>query len=208
MKFTKTQLLTMELINKYEPKTSKDKIRLETAKARLKADVNRLADGLPTDSGLHGKVSEILGQSANAKSKDVHSANEIDGYVFIDGKRLMLEHKTNYTDVDKWIDKPIKWQKSHYIRYTINDITKAVENKKTGHITPAKRLQFDGILSFYDLFTIGYKFDAIKPHKTTSGEIHIYFRHGTKICKYLNSLNIVSFERNGRYTESDFIIEF
>lgn len=208
MKYTKTQILTMELISKYEVKTSKDAIRLNTAKARLLKDVQRLESDLPTDSGLYGKVSEILGQSANAKSKDVHSANTIDGFVFVDGVRYSLEHKTNYTDIDKWIDKPIEWQKSHYIRYTINDMTKAVVNKKTGHTTPAKRLQFDGILTFYDLFTIGYKFNAIKPHKTSDGEIHIYFRHGTKICKYLNSLNIVPFERNGRYTKEDFIIEW
>ena len=208
MMYTKTQMLTMELINNYKPLTKADEIRLNTAKKRLIADVQRLASGQPTDSGLHGKVSEILGQSKKATSKDVHSANAIDGYVFIDGKRLTLEHKTNYTDIDKWINKPIEWQKKHYIRYTINDVTKAVTNKKTGHTTPAKRLQFDGILSFYDLFSIGYKFDAIKPHTTNNGESHIYLRHGTKICKYLNSLNIAPFERNGRYTSEDFIIEW
>ena len=208
MTYTKTQMLTAELIGKYKPITKEDSTRLETAKARLIIDVQRLEHGQPTDSGLYGKVSEILEQSKRASSKDVHSANAIDGYVFIDGKRQTLEHKTNYTDIDKWIDKPIDWQKSHYIRYSINDMTKAVTNKKTGHVTPAKRLKFDGILTFYDLFSIGYKFDAIKPHKTSSGEIHIYFRHGSKMCKYLNSLNIVPFERNGRYTAEDFIIEF
>lgn len=206
--YTKTQLLTMELIKNYEPLTKADETRLNTAKKRLLDDVARLKDNKPTDSGLHGKVSEILGQSKKAKSKDVHNANAIDGYVFIDGKRLTLEHKTNYTDIDKWINKPIEWQKNHYIRYTINDVTKEVVNKKTGHVTPAKRMKFDGILSFYDLFSIGYEFDAIKPHKTSTGEWHIYLRHGMKICKYLNSLNIVPFERNGRYTANDFIIEW
>ena len=107
MKYTKVQLLTMELINNFEPLTKEDNVRLMTAKARLINDVERLKADRPTDSGLHGKVSEILGQSKKAHSTDVHSSNEIDGYVFIDGKRLTLEHKTNYTDIDKWINKSI-----------------------------------------------------------------------------------------------------
>ena len=205
---TKVQDRTLELIKNYNPMTSKDNERLNTAIDRLITDIKRHESGNGTDSGLYGKVSEILGQSKHSKAVDVHSANEIDGYIFIDNVRYSLEHKTNYTDIEKWINKPIEWLKTHYIRYTINDTTKAVCNKKTGHTTPSKTLYFDGILSFYDLFTIGEQFNAIKPHKTTSGEIHTYFRHSLKLCKYLNSLNIVPFYRNGRYTLDDFIIEF
>ena len=204
---TKVQIRTKAIINAFKPITSNDMIRKEKAIERFNIDIERFNNGLPTDSGLYGKVSEILGQSKHSKSKDVHSSNEIDGYIFIDDIRYSLEHKTNFTDIDKWIDKPIKWQKTHYIRYTIDDVTKAVTNKKTGHTTPSKKLYFDGVLTFYDLFSIGYKFNAIKPHKTNNGEIHIYFRHSLKLCKYLNSLNIVPFERNGRYLADDFIIE-
>ena len=205
--YNKTQKRTLEIIQNYKPITTNDRERLNIAIDRLITDIIRVEQGNNTDSGLYGKVSEILGQSKHSKSKDVHSSNEIDGYIFVDGVRYSLEHKTNFTDIDKWIDKSIKWQKTHYIRYTIDDVTKAVTNKKTGHTTPSKKLYFDGVLTFYDLFSIGYKFNAIKPHKTTNGEIHIYFRHSLKLCKYLNSLNIVPFERNGRYIADDFIIE-
>ena len=205
--YNKTQKRTLEIIQNYKPITDNDKERLNVAIDRLITDIMRAEQGNNTDSGLYGKVSEILGQSKHAKSKDVHASNQIDGYIFIDGIRYSLEHKTNYTDIDKWFNKPIEWQKTHYIRYTIDDITKAVTNKKTGHTTPSKRLYFDGVLTFYDLFTIGDKFNAIKPHTTSAGEIHIYFRHSLRLCKYLNSLDIVPFERNGRYTFDDFIIE-
>ena len=36
---------------------------------------------------------------------------------------------------------------------------------------------------------------------------HTYFRHSTKLCKYLNSLNIVEYVRHGYYVSDDFIIE-
>ena len=204
---TNVQIRTKAIIDAFKPITSNDMIRKGKAIERFNIDIERFNNGLPTDSGLYGKVNEILGQSKHSKTKDVHSSNEIDGYIFIDDIRYSLEHKTNYTDIDKWFNKPIEWQKTHYIRYTIDDITKAVTNKKTGHTTPSKRLYFDGVLTFYDLFTIGDKFNAIKPHKTSAGEMHIYFRHSLRLCKYLNSLDIVSFERNGRYTFDDFIIE-
>ena len=205
---TSVQIRTKALIEAYKPITSKDNERLNTAIDRLMADIIRHESGQPTDSGLYGKVSEILGQSKHSKATDVHSQNRNDGYIFIDDVRYSLEHKTNYTDISDYIDRPIEWLKTHYIRYTINDVTKAVTNKKTGHVTPSKTLYFEGVLTFYDLFTIGYKFNAIKPHTTSQGAIRIYFRHSLKLCKYLNSLNIVPFERNGRYTADDFIIEW
>lgn len=209
MKYTKTQMLTMNKINSFEVKTSLDVKRLETAKARLVADVQRLASGQPTDCGLYGKVSEILSQRPNSRITDVRAVNLDDGYIYINNKRYAIEHKTNYTDIEKWINKPIDWQKTHVIHYTIDDMTKAVVNKKTGHVTPSKRLYFDGILTFYDFFTIGYKFNAIKLNANSRNNTeHTYFRHSLKMCKYLNSLDIVGYANNGYYTTDDFIIEW
>lgn len=209
MKYTKTQMLTMNKINSFEVKTSQDAKRLETAKQRLIDDVQRLASGQPTDCGLYGKVSEILSQRPNSRITDVRAVNLDDGYIYINNKRYAIEHKTNYTDIEKWINKPIEWQKSHVIHYTIDDITKAVVNKKTGHVTPSKRLYFDGIMTFYDFFSIGYKFKAIKLNANSRNNTeHTYFRHSLKMCKYLNSLNIVGYANNGYYTTDDFIIEW
>lgn len=202
-------MLTMNKINSFEVKTSQDAKRLETAKQRLIDDVQRLASGQPTDCGLYGKVSEILSQRPNSRITDVRAVNLDDGYIYINNKRYAIEHKTNYTDIEKWINKPIEWQKSHVIHYTIDDITKAVVNKKTGHVTPSKRLYFDGIMTFYDFFSIGYKFKAIKLNANSRNNTeHTYFRHSLKMCKYLNSLNIVGYANNGYYTTDDFIIEW
>lgn len=206
---TKVQYRTALIINAFKAITNEDVTRLETAKQRLADDIERAENGLPTDCGLYGKVKEILSQSKHAGSKDVHKANEIDGYIYIDGVRYSLEHKTNYSNIQKFIDRPVKWQQTHLIHYTIDDITREVINKKTGHVTPSKRLYFDGVLTFYDFFKIGQMFNAIKPNANSKhGTNDIYFRHSLKMCKYLNSLNIVPFERNGRYTADDFIIEW
>jgi hypothetical protein len=199
----------MNKINQFTVKTSQDAKRLETAKKRLLDDVARLEAGTPTDSGLYGKVSEILSQRPNSTITDVRAVNLDDGYIFINNKRYSVEHKTNYTDIEKWINKPIEWQKTHVIHYTIDDLTKTVTNKKTGHTTPSKRLYFDGVLTFYDFFTIGYKFNAIKKNANSRNKTnHTYFRHSLKMCKYLNSLDIVGYANNGYYNSDDFIIEW
>ena len=184
--YTKTQKLAYELIVAYEPKTSHDIERLATAIQRYNIDIARYENDENTDSALHGKIDEILNRSS---------------------------HYT--TCVEEYYFKPIDWQKTHYIHYTINDYTKEVINKKTGHITPSKHLYFNGILSFYDLFTIAHKFNAIRT-MTANPKLHngnrvplMYLRHGTKLCKYLNSLDIVPFDRNARnYISEDFIIDF
>lgn len=208
MKYTKTQMLTANKIKSFEPKTSQDLKRLETAKQRLIEDVERLKQGLNTDCGLYGKVSEILSQRPNSTITDVRSAELDDGYIFINDKRYAIEHKTNYTDIDKWINKPIEWQQTHVIHYTIDDLTREVINKKTGHVTPSKRLYFDGILTFYDLFTIAKEFNLIKVNANSRHNTkHLYLRHSLKFCKYLNSLDIVGYTNNGYYVSEDFVIE-
>lgn len=209
LNYTKTQKRTLALINSFKPKTKEDEKRLETAINRMVKDTQRLMNNEPTDSGLYGKVKEILSQRPHSTIVDVRPQNADDGYIFIDGKRYAVEHKTNYTDVDKWLKKPEEWQKTHVIHYTIDDTTKAVTNKKTGHTTPSKRLYFEGVLTFYDFFQIGYKFNAIKPNANSKhGTNHIYFRHSLKMCNYLNSLDIVGYANNGNYTFEDFIIEW
>lgn len=205
---TSVQKRTYNLITSFTPKTSNDEKRLNKATERYNEDVIRKLTMNTSDSGLYGKVKEILNHSRNSKIIDVQSQNVIDNYIFVNDIRVSLEEKSNYTDIDKWINKSENWQKTHYIHYTIDDYTKETISKKTGKITPAKHFYFDGVLTFYDLFSIGYMFDKIKPHTTTNGDTHIYLRHSLKMCKYLNSLNIVPFNRDGRYVTDDFIIEW
>ena len=204
-----TQKRTARIIAEYKPHTKQDVARLKTAIERLNEDIEREALGLDCDCGLYGKVKEILSHSDHSKITDVRKADKDDNYIFVDEKRYPLEEKSNYTDIEKWINKPIEWQKTHYIHYTIDDYTKATTSKKTGKVTPSKHYYFDGILSFYDFFAIGYKFNTIKKNPNSRhGTNNTYFRHSLKMCKYLNSLNIVPFERNGRYITEDFIIEW
>lgn len=213
--YTKTQRLAYDLIVAYVPKTSHDIERLATAIQRYNIDIERYENGDNTDSALHGKIDEILNRSSYSKRYDVADMSADDSYIYIDGKRKPLENKTNTTCIEEYYFKPIDWQKTHYIHYTINDYTKEVVNKKTGHVTPSKHLYFNGILSFYDLFTIAHKFNAVRTI-TANPKLHngnrvplMYLRHGTKLCKYLNSLDIVPFDRNARnYISEDFIIEY
>jgi hypothetical protein len=143
---TSVQKRTFALIVSFKPKTAKDKERLNTAIERYENDVTRAMNGLPTDSGLYGKVKEILNHGKNSVIVDVQAQNMIDNYIFINDVRVSLEEKSNYTDVDKWVTRSEEWQKSHYIHYTIDDYTRATTSKKTGKTTPSKHFYFDGVL--------------------------------------------------------------
>lgn len=212
---TKVQFLAFKRISMYKAVTKEDEKRLQTAIERYEVDIDRYYSDGNTDSALNGKVDEILNRSSYSKRYDVASVNFNDSYIYIDGKRQPLENKTNTTCVESYYFNSIEWAKSHYIHYTIDDYTKETISKKTGKVTPAKHYYFSGILSFYDLFMIAKRFDAVKTiianKKNHNGEIVplMYLRHGIKLCNYLNSLNIVPFERNARnYITEDFELEY
>lgn len=89
---TLTQIKTLEKINNFEVVTEWDKIRLNKAIERLNRDINRNGN---YDSGLFGKVSELLSHDSYSTSKDVKPQKYIDVNPIVDGIRVKAEHKVN-----------------------------------------------------------------------------------------------------------------
>ena len=75
---TSVQMRTYNLIVSFKPKTSNDEKRLNKAIERYNTDVIRKQTTGTSDSGLYGKVKEILNHSRNSKIIDVQSQNVID----------------------------------------------------------------------------------------------------------------------------------
>ena len=95
MKFTFIQIATAQLINDYEVISEYDAKRLEVAKALLQRDAQRQLSGLNCDSGLYGKVFELLMRKPNSKVVRVQEPNRSDYITRINGTTTHCEVKTN-----------------------------------------------------------------------------------------------------------------
>ena len=95
MKFTFIQIATAQLINDYEVITEYDAKRLEVAKELLKRDAQRTLNGFNADSGLYGKVFELLMRKPNSVVTWVQGQNKSDYITHINGTTTHCEVKTN-----------------------------------------------------------------------------------------------------------------
>ena len=95
MKFSFIQIATMQLINDYEVITEYDAKRLEVAKELLQRDAKRQLSGLNCDSGLYGKVFELLMRKPNSTVTWVQGQNKSDYITRINGTTTHCEVKTN-----------------------------------------------------------------------------------------------------------------
>lgn len=96
MKFTFIQVATAKLINDYEVVSEYDAKRLAVAKELLERDAKRHLAGLNTDSGLYGKVFELLMRKPNSKVTWVQGQNKSDYITHINGTTTHCEVKTNF----------------------------------------------------------------------------------------------------------------
>lgn len=95
MKFSFIQIATAQLINDYEVITDYDAKRLEVAKELLRRDAQRTLNGFNADSGLYGKVFELLMRKPNSTVTWVQGQNKSDYITHINGTTTHCEVKTN-----------------------------------------------------------------------------------------------------------------
>ena len=96
MKFSFIQIATGKIISDYEVITEYDAMRLETAKELLIRDVKRTECGFNADSGLFGKVFELLMRKPNSHVTWVQGQNKSDYITRINGTTTHVEVKTNF----------------------------------------------------------------------------------------------------------------
>ena len=87
MKYNSTQIRAYRMIKAFKADTTNDKKRLEKASDLLFADITNTDLGFKADSGLAGKVAEILGHDSDSTITRVQKQGATDLYVIIDGKR-------------------------------------------------------------------------------------------------------------------------
>ena len=156
MKPTTTQERTYELIKTREmyddfTGTKKDAQRYAKALALLLKDLNNVKAGNSADSGLYGKVAEILSHDSDSTITKVQKQGATDVYIIIDGKRTKCEYKTNGGRIESLYHKRNK--SSSYIIYELDYIKPAGKHvRKDGTVAPSERRRIEPTLMTIETF--------------------------------------------------------
>lgn len=92
---TNTQKLAINRVNSFVPITVRDEKRREKAINLIQIDLQRLADGVPTDCGLFGKIDELLNHDSFSTCYKPRSNKYHDLDPWVEGERYKAENKTN-----------------------------------------------------------------------------------------------------------------
>ena len=128
--FTFLQIATGKLISDYEIVSEYDAKRLDVAKAILARDVKRTHNGLKGDSGIYGKVFELLMRKPSSKVTKVQIPNASDYIVQIDGRTTHIEVKTNCGRIENFLTS--KNNRTKYVVYAMCMEKESNYTKKDG----------------------------------------------------------------------------
>ena len=203
MKFTFIQLATAKLIQDYEVISEYDAKRLEVAKELLTKDAKRYIAGMNTDSGLYGKVFELLMRKPTSKVTWVQSQNKSDYIARIDGKTTHIEVKTNCGRIGDFTT--TKSSKTKYVVYAMC-MEKIAKHERKDGTKDVKRWVIEPIIIRMDKFVeILNSTNAIKPisHNDRSDNDLAIKQWYTPFYEALKQYNATPYNRLGNYKASD-----
>lgn len=133
------QAQALDVIIAYEPETTSDAKRLITACRLVSKDLARLANGEGCDSGIAGKVKELLRRDSVSRINRVQAQGRNDAYITIEGRRYPLEVKTNGGRIQALYS--VKNPDTRFVLYELDYTIKAGKPRKDGTCKPAERRQ-------------------------------------------------------------------
>ena len=206
MKYTFIQMATAKLIQNYEVVSEYDAKRLEVATELLRRDVVRTTvNGLNADSGLFGKVFELLMRKPNSKVTWVQAQGKSDYITNINGTFTHVEVKTNFGRIGNFYK--FKALDTRYIVYGLCAENVAKYMKKDGTRTVTQWEIEPIIMRLSDFLRIAEKTDAIKyiEHKDAikpdrEAAIKQWY---TPFYEALKAFDATPYNRLGNYKASD-----
>lgn len=196
---------SVELVNAFEVKTSYDEKRKAKAIELLQTNIERVKRNEPIDSGLYGKVKELLSHNTRSTIIRVRPQGTNDSYITIDGKRKPLEVKTNGGRVESLFSMSERAKEINYIRYTLDFTVKAGKPRKDGTRKPEEHRYFDGVMTVKTFIEILESTKAYKVigHNESDKERAIQ-SDSKKLYKALLESNAVDYVADFNYTVADF----
>ena len=196
----------IEIVNAFEPKTKLDEKRKAKAIELLQLNIERAKKNEPVDSGLYGKIKELLSHNARSTITSVRAQGKHDSFINIDGKRKPLEVKTNGGRVENLFTMSDKAKEKRYIRYTLDFTVKAGKPRKDGTCKPEEHRYFDGVMTVKTFVEILESTKAYKviSHNESDKERAIQ-SDSKKLYKALLKSGAVDYVADFNYTADDFV---
>lgn len=192
------QRRAMAMVQIFEADSNFDNKRIEKAINLIQLDLMRGQLGLPTDSGLAGKVAEILGHDSNSTITRVQKQGATDLYVIIDGKRTRCEYKTNGGRIESLYR--VRKPEASYIVYEL-DFTPAPRKLKDGTIVYSERRYAKKLMTVADFLGIIEDTKAVKiaSHKGQCDAERAVQCSSKKLYNALMNGNFTDYDRNKTY---------
>lgn len=204
--YTSVQYRTAHRIDSFEPLNSNDEKRLAKAVDLLTIDIQRLKDGVPTDSGLYGKVDELLNHDCFSTCYRPRSNKYHDIDPWIDGERVKAENKTNGGRIEKLFR--MRDKHNRFIVYTIDFIT-PTRTKKDGSKAGGEYRHICKIMRVDTFIALLESVNAIKVIKHSGYDINDAERavqhDSKKLYLALKNGNYTDFNPNTNYNSADII---
>ena len=199
--FTNPQAQALDEIIAYDPETTGDCKRLSNACCIVIHDLHRLESGLPCDSGLAGKVKELLRRDSKSRINRVQAQGRNDAYIVIEGRRYPLEVKTNGGRIQALYS--IKNPDTRFIMYELDYTIKAGKPRKDGTCKPAERRQACKVMTVRAFLEMIEDTKAWKVIGHNAGDREVAVQPDSKkLWKALQ--NFTDYDREKTYTWADF----
>lgn len=196
--YNSVQMRAIKMLNDFESDSNFDRKRADKANKLIQLDVMRSTFGMPCDSGLAGKVAEILGHDSDSTITRVQAQGKADLYVIIDGKRTKCEYKTNGGRIESLYR--LRKPETSYIVYEL-DFTPADRTRKDGSIVKGQRRYVKKLMKVSDFLAIIEDTKAVKiaSHKGQCDAERAVQCSSKKLYEALVNGNFTDYDRNKTY---------
>lgn len=196
--YNSVQMRAIKMLNDFESDSNFDRKRADKANKLIQLDVMRSTLGMPCDSGLAGKVAEILGHDSDSTITRVQAQGKADLYVIIDGKRTKCEYKTNGGRIESLYR--LRKPETSYIVYEL-DFTPADRTRKDGSIVKSQRRYAKKLMKVSDFLAIIEDTKAVKiaSHKGQCDAERAVQCSSKKLYEALVNGNFTDYDRNKTY---------
>ncbi len=198
-------LKSIEVIDNFEAVNGKDNKRVTLAKTLVNKNVVRYNNGEAVDSGLYGKVTELLSHDEKSTIYRVQAQGKNDAYIIVDGKRRPLEVKTNGGRIESLYKLSTKARESRYISYTLDVTIKAGKPRKDGTCKPAEHRYINALMTIAQFIELVESVNATKVigHNDSDREVAIQ-SDSKKLYKALVNGEYMEYYRDWEYFTEDF----
>ena len=194
---------TRNEIDNFISMNGKDNKRVSLAKMLYNKNVERYNNNEPIDSGLYGKVKELLSHDEKSTIFRVQAQGKNDAYIIVNGKRRPLEVKTNGGRIESLYG--LKAKDTRYISYTLDVMIKAGKPRKDGTCKPAEHRYVNALMTVAQFLELVESVNAIKVigHNDSDREVAVQ-SDSKKLYKALVEGNYLEYFRDWEYFTEDF----